>query len=128
MFDSFFDRGGNSLDESGLWAPATDISETKDDVLVSIELPGMKKDEIKVTVQDNLLTIRGEKKQEKEQKDTNYHRMERSYGFFSRSFSLPTTIKEDKIKANYEEGVLKVWLPKADEVKPKEIPVSISAK
>ena len=108
--------------------PATDLQETKDDVVVSVELPGMKKDEIKVTVQDNILTIRGEKKQEKEEKDTNYHRIERSYGFFTRSFSLPTTVKADQIKAAYDNGVLRVELPKAEEVKPKEIPIAVSSK
>ena len=128
MFEGFSDRGIRQSEDGGVWMPATDIQETKDDVVVSVELPGMKKDEIKVMVQDNVLTIRGEKKQEKEEKDTNYHRIERSYGFFTRSFSLPTTAKADKIKATYDNGILQVELPKAEEVKPKEIPIAVSSK
>jgi len=128
MFESFFEKSSHSMEDGGLWAPATDVSETRGDVVVSVELPGMKKDEIKITVQDNILTIQGEKKQEKEEKDSNYHRLERAYGFFSRSFTLPTTIKADQIKASYEQGVLKVSLPKAEEAKPKEIPISVNGK
>ncbi len=128
MFEGFFDRGTRQIEDGGMWLPATDIYETKDDVVVSLELPGMKRDDIKVSVQDNILTIRGEKHQEKEDKDTNYHRLERNYGFFTRSFSLPTMVKADKIKAAYENGILRVELPKAEEVKPKEIPITISGK
>ena len=128
MFESFFDRGIRQSEDGGVWMPATDIQETKDDVVISVELPGMKKDEIKVMVQDNVLTIRGEKRQEKEEKDTNYHRIERSHGFFTRSFSLPTTMKADEIKATYDNGILQVELPKAEEVKPKEIPIAVNSK
>jgi len=128
MFEGFFERGTRQSEDGGVWMPATDIQETKDDVVVSVELPGMKKDEIKVTVQDNILTIRGEKKQEKEEKDTNYHRIERNYGSFTRSFSLPAAVKADKISATYEAGVLRVVLPKAEEVKPKEIPIVVNGK
>lgn len=128
MFESFFERSSHSMEDGGLWSPATDVSETRDNVVVSVELPGMKKDEIKITEQDNILTIQGEKKQEKEEKDSNYHRLERAYGFFSRSFTLPATIKADQIKASYEHGVLQLSLPKAEEAKPKEIPISVGAK
>jgi HSP20 family protein len=88
-------------------------------------MPGMSKDDVKVSVQDNVLTLKGEKKQEKEEKDKNYHRVERSYGSFCRSFQLPTSVKADKVKANYKDGVLSITLPKTEEVKPKEIPISI---
>lgn len=128
MFGDFFDRGTRNIEDAGVWLPATDVSETKDNVMVAVELPGMSKDDIKITVQDNVLTIRGEKKQEKEEKEVNYHRLERSYGFFSRSFTLPSTAKADKIKASYEHGILKVELPKAEEAKPKEIPIAVSTK
>ena len=128
MFEGFFDRGTRQVEDGGVWMPATDIQETKDDVVVSVELPGMKKDEIKVTVQDNVLTIRGEKKQEKEEKDTNYHRIEWNYGSFIRSLSLPAAVKAEKISATYEAGVLRVLLPKAEDVKPKEIPIAVNGK
>ena len=128
MFEGFFERGARQSEDGGVWMPATDIQETKDDVVVSVEIPGMKKDEIKVTVQDNILTIRGEKKQEKEEKDINYHRIERNYGSFTRSFSLPTSVKADKISATYEAGVLRILLPKAEKAKPKEIPIAVNDK
>jgi len=86
----------------------------------------MTKDDIKVTVRDNILTLSGEKKQEKEEKSANYHRIERSYGSFCRSFELPTAVQFDKVKASYKDGILKITLPKSEEVKPKEIPINIS--
>lgn len=127
MFDEFFGRSLNVID-GGLWSPAVDVSEDNDNVYVAVEVPGMTKDSVKITLQDNLLTIQGEKKQETEQKGKNYHRMERSYGSFTRSFSLPTTIQADKIKASYKDGLLNITLPKAEEVKPKEIPIAIEGK
>lgn len=126
-FDEFFGRSASEVD-GGLWSPAVDMSEDNDNVYVSVEVPGMTKDSVKITLQDNLLTIRGEKKQETEQKGKNYHRMERSYGSFTRSFSLPTAIQADKIKASYKDGLLNITLPKAEEVKSKEIPVAIEGK
>ena len=126
MFDNFFEGTAGSNTSGGIWFPATDIHETKDDFIVSIELPGMKREDIKVTVQNDILTIRGERKQEREQKDTSYHRVERAYGFFSRSFTLPSAVKEGQINATYQDGVLRVTLPKAEEVKPKEIPISVN--
>ena len=128
MFEGFFDRSSRSLEEVELCLPAADVYENKDDIIFSVELPGLDREDIKVTVQDNILTIKGEKKQEKEEKDTSFHRLERSYGFFTRSFSLPTTVQADKIRASYDKGVLRVELPKAEEVKPKEIPISVSDK
>ena len=108
------------------WTPSVDISETKDEIVVKTEVPGMNKDDIKITLQDNVLTLRGERKQEKEEKETNFHRMERCYGSFTRSFNLPTVVQADKIKATYKDGILNVTLPKAEEVKPKQIPIEIN--
>lgn len=108
------------------WSPLVDISETRDDIIVNAEVPGMKKDDIKIIIQDNVLTLKGEKQKEKEEKDKSYHRVERSYGSFERSFSLPVSIQVDKIKANYKEGVLTIHLPKAEEAKPKEVTVQVS--
>jgi HSP20 family protein len=125
MFDSFF-RGG---DEPGLlngnWMPAVDVAEEDNEYVVKIELPGVNKDDVKITLESNILTIRGEKKAEKESKDKNYHRMERSYGSFQRSFTLPTSVKNDKIDAEYNNGILSITLPKAEEAKPKQIEVKV---
>lgn len=110
----------------GTWSPAVDISEDKDNFYLHVELPGLKKDDVKVSYEDGILTIRGEKKAEREDKDVNYHRIERSFGMFERSFRVPTRIKEDNIEARFENGVLTITLPKAEEVKPKEIAVKVS--
>lgn len=130
MFEDFWGRFprffGNDFGDGGTWAPAVDVTETKDDVIVKAEVPGMTKDDIKVTLQDNILTIQGEKKEEREEKEASFHRVERSYGSFVRSFSLPTTVKSDKIHAAYKDGVLRITLPKVEEVKPKEIAVSVN--
>jgi HSP20 family protein len=125
MFDNFF-RGG---DEPGLlngnWMPAVDVAEGDNDYVVKIELPGVNKDDVKITLESNILTIRGEKKAEKETKEKNYHRIERSYGSFQRSFTLPTSVKNDKIDAEYKDGILSITLPKAEEAKPKQIEVKV---
>jgi len=112
-------------EDTGNWNPDVDIVEDKDKVSVSVDLPGLDKEDIKVGVEDNVLTITGERKFEKEDEQKNYHHMERAYGSFSRTFSLPNTVAGDKIKANYKNGVLNIELPKVEEVKPKEIPISI---
>jgi len=125
MFDSFF-RG---TDEQGLlsgtWIPAVDVAEENDAYVVKVELPGVNKDDVKITLESNILTIRGEKKTENEVKDKNYHRTERSYGSFQRSFTLPTTVRNDKVDAVYKDGILTVSLPKAEEAKPKQIEVKV---
>jgi HSP20 family protein len=108
-----------------LWTPAVDVAEHEDAYQVKVELPGVSKDDVKITMQDNILTIRGEKKQEKESKNSNYHRVERSYGSFQRSFTLPTSVKHDKIEASYNDGILTIALPKAEEAKPKQIEVKV---
>lgn len=126
MFDRFF-RGG--LWEEDLvpstWSPEVDIGEEDGRFVVKVELPGVDKANVKITTQDNILTIRGEKKQERESKGSNYHRVERSYGSFQRSFSLPSSVKNDKIEASFSDGVLSVALPKAEEAKRKAIEVKI---
>jgi HSP20 family protein len=126
LFDDFLGRPLMRTEWSeGVWNPSVDVSETKDNVLIKAEMPGLIKDDVKISVQDNMLTLSGEKKQEKEEKETNYHRIESSYGAFSRSFTLPTSVKSDKIKATYKDGVLSITLPKIEEVKAKEIPINI---
>lgn len=125
MFDGFF--RGTRDEESALmaWAPVVDIAEHDDEYVVKVELPGVNKEDVKITLESNILTIGGEKKQEKETKKENYHRVERSYGSFQRSFTLPTMVKSDKIDAIYKDGILSVSLPKADEAKPKQIEVKV---
>lgn len=127
LFDNFF-RGSVQDDGtffSSVWAPAVDIAEHENEYVVKVELPGVSKDDVKVTLESNILTIRGEKKKEKEFKEDDYHRMERSYGAFQRSFALPSSVKSDKIDAAYEDGILTVTLPKAEEAKPKQIEVKV---
>jgi HSP20 family protein len=125
MFDSFF-RGSQDDDVAfAAWSPAVDIAEHDNDYVVKVELPGVNKDEVKITLESNILSIRGEKKQEKETKKENYHRVERSYGSFQRSFTLPTTVKNENIEAQYKDGILTVTLPKAEEAKPKQIEVKV---
>ncbi len=128
MFDSFF-RGSREEEEQSLlpsaWTPATDIAEHDDEYVVRLELPGVKKEDVKITMRENVLTIQGEKRQEKETGGESHHRVERVYGSFQRSFTLPTTVKADKIDAEYKDGVLNVTLPKAEEAKPKQIEVKV---
>jgi len=125
MFDGFF-HGTQDEDYSiSSWTPAVDIAEHDDEYKVKVELPGVNKEDVKITLESNILTIRGEKKQEKETKKENYHRIERSYGSFQRSFTLPTSVKSDKIDAIYKDGILSVSLPKAEEAKPKQIEVKV---
>jgi HSP20 family protein len=107
------------------WAPPVDIYEDKDNIIVKAELPGMKKDDLSIEVKKNVLTLTGERKHEEETKKENYHRIERSYGKFSRSFTLPDSVKVDKVKANYKDGVLEISLPKAEEAKAKAIPIKV---
>lgn len=127
VFDNFF-RGGLLDDDStstGMWAPSVDIAETETAYTVKVELPGVEKENVKITMQDNILTLRGEKKQEKESNQSNYHRVERSFGSFQRSFSLPSSVLSDKIDAVYNNGVLSITLPKAENARPKEIEVKV---
>jgi HSP20 family protein len=105
----------------GAWAPAVDIFEMGDDLVVRAELPGVQKDDIEVSVENGVLTIRGERRKEKELQEENVHRIERRYGSFVRSFTLPTTVSAEKIKATYKDGVLDLVLPKAEEAKPKKV-------
>ncbi len=111
---------------AGQFAPAVDISDTRDKFLVKADLPGLKKDEIEISVQDNVLTIRGEKKKDSEVKEDDYYRSERFHGSFSRTIQFPAAINSDKIEARYENGVLSVTLPKKEEAKPKQIKIDVT--
>lgn len=110
----------------GTWNPSVDIFDKGGEVVIHAELPGMKKEDIDVRVENNVLTIRGTKERRDDVKEEGYFRTERAYGSFSRSFSLPTTVEVSKIAAEYKDGVLTLRLPKADEAKPRQIEVKIS--
>jgi HSP20 family protein len=110
----------------GAWVPAVDIFETNEAIVLKAELPGITSQDISVEVKDNTLTLKGEKKFEKEVKEENYHRVERSYGSFQRAFTLPGTIHQEKVKAKFKDGILEITLPKVEEAKPKQIKVEIS--
>jgi len=125
--DRLFDFTGTSRD-SGLfsgWTPALDVFDEKDNFVVSVELPGLKKEEINLSFQDGVLSISGERKQAVENKEGQTFRSERYFGKFQRSVTLPATVDAAKISASYKDGILSVTLPKAEEAKPKQIAVNI---
>ena len=107
------------------WAPLVDIVEDDQQYLIKAELPGVKKDEIKVGVQDDVLTISGQRHYEKEEKNKKFHRIERAYGSFARSFTIPDDSDGEKVSAEFKDGILKVQLPKTEKVKPKQIEVKV---
>ncbi|UCD85006.1 MAG: Hsp20/alpha crystallin family protein [Deltaproteobacteria bacterium] len=127
LFEDTLSRS-RGIDESlapGIWSPPVDIYETGDNIIMKAELPGISKNDINLEVKDNTLTLKGERKFEKEVKEENYHRIERSYGTFQRSFALPTNIERDKVEAKFQDGILEVTLPKVEEAKPKQIKVEV---
>lgn len=105
------------------WVPSVDISETDDGFIVTADVPGMNADDIKISVANNVLTLRGEKKNVREDKGENFHKVERAFGSFERTFSLPSGVEAESIRAKYKDGVLEVRLPKSKEAKPQEIKV-----
>jgi HSP20 family protein len=108
------------------WSPLVDISEDEKEYLIKAEIPEMKKDDIKISVQDNVLSISGERKYEIDENGKKYHRVERAYGSFVRSFTLPEDADGSKVGAEYKDGVLKVHLPKSEKAKPKAIEVKVA--
>ena len=107
------------------WIPACDVFEDKDAVRIVAEVPGVRPEDVKISLENNLLTIRGEKRQHAEENTERVHRYERTYGSFERAFSLPTTVDPEKIAANYANGILTVTIPKAERARPREIPVNV---
>jgi HSP20 family protein len=105
------------------WSPAVDIYETDNEIMVQAELPGIDRKDIALQLENNVLTLKGDRRFEKETNQENYHRIERSYGGFSRAFTIPTIVDEDKIRADYRDGILKIALPKKEQVKAKQIKI-----
>lgn len=117
---------GESGAITAAWTPACDIFEDKEGVKIVVELPGVKPEDVKLSIENNLLTIRGEKRQTAEESTERVHRYERIYGQFERAFALPTTVDADRVEAHFENGVLSVTLPKVERARPREIPVKVS--
>ena len=124
VFDNFFNNRGHELKDQEI-SPRINVEENDNEWLISAELPGVAKEDVKVNFQDTILSISGEKKVEKEDKSKNYHRFERSFGKFSRSLKINTPVVSDKIDAEYKDGILTISLPKAEEAKPKLIDVKV---
>lgn len=123
LFGETLERGTRGDFDFGSWMPPVDLREENDKLVLEMEVPGLKKDDVEISLENNVLTIKGERKFEKEEKKENFHKIERSYGKFSRSFSLPTTVKPDGIDASLKDGILTVSLPFAEEAKPKKISI-----
>ena len=123
VFDDPFYGVLSSGDGTCRWCPAVDVSEDAKEILVSADLPGVDPKEVEITVKENILTLSGERKDEKEEKGESYHRVERTTGSFTRSFVLPSTVDETKVTAEYKDGVLRVHLPKREEAQPRKIQV-----
>jgi len=129
IFDRFFSRDVWSDDEDINrydWHPTVDVSENKDEYLLNVDLPGLSKEDIHITFTNGILKLEGERKKEKEEKESNYHRVERVFGKFCRTFQIPNRVKSEKISADFKDGILSIRLPKSEEVKPKEIEVKVS--
>lgn len=127
LFDDSLARLGGKDDDLSLsnWSPPVDIYETVENIVIKAEVPGVKKEDISVEVKNDTLYLKGERKFEKDVKEENYHRMERSYGSFRRIFSLPATVEQDKVKASFKDGVLEIILPKLEKAKQKKITVDV---
>ena len=129
VFDRFFEnRLSPNVREDAVvtrWSPTVDVSETPTEITFSVELPGFEKEEIEISLEENVLSISGERKFEKEE-NRDFHRVERWYGSFFRSFKLPATVDSSKIDAGLKDGLLTIHLPKVEEAKPRQIPVTVS--
>jgi HSP20 family protein len=126
MFNQFF-QGGNGEEvgsKLSTWNPSVDIYETDDALVMKAELPGVSKDDVSVDVHQNTLTLRGQRKHEAEVKDEHYHRVERTYGTFQRSFVLPMMVDQEKVQATFKDGVLELRLPKLESAKPRRIAIN----
>jgi len=126
LFEDTVHQGRTSQADLATWAPAADIYETENELVAKFDLPGVQESDIDVRVENNTLAIRGERKFEKEVNEDSYLRVERAFGTFTRSFSLPNIVKVDNIRAGLQDGVLTIRMPKREEAKPKQIKISVS--
>jgi HSP20 family protein len=129
LFSESF-RGGQTGEDDwalgGTWAPAVDIYEQDHNIVIKAELPGVDPKDVDIRMENNVLTIKGERKLDNEVKKENYHRVERAYGVFTRSFTLPSVVDPGSIKAEFKDGVLRITLPKREEAKPKQIQINVA--
>ena len=123
FFETFADGSGKAQLAGGNFVPAVDVYEDEQNLVLKLEVPGVNEEDLNVSVENNTLTVQGERKFEKEEKEENFHRIERRYGSFTRTFKLPTTVDTEKVEANYDKGILKIALAKRAEAKPKQIKV-----
>ena len=127
VFGSYpYDAGTSTV--NSMWAPPVDVFEDKDDIKLVAELPGIKSEDVKISLENNTLTLWGEKKQVAEEKTERVHRYERTYGRFERVFTLPSTVDPDRIEASFDNGILTVVLPKSERARPREIPVTAGSR
>ena len=128
LFDETFlpARASEAAPAAAMWSPAVDIYESGDEIVVKAEVPGIDRDAVAVEVKDGILTLRGERKFEKEESEENYHRIERSYGTFVRSFALPSSTDPDKVEAALRDGVLEVRIGKKEQAKPRKVKVAVN--
>ena len=122
-FNHFLSPVTSAEELGGKWVPPVDIRETDDELTLLAEVPGLGKDDVNVTLENNVLTLSGERRFEKDADKEGYHRIERSYGSFTRSFTLPANVQTDQVKASFEQGVLSITLPKREEAKPRKIDI-----
>lgn len=122
IFEDFFTR--STTEGNAIFAPPLDIAESENEIVVKVEVPGIAQKDIDITVHDGVLTVKGEKRVEKDDKNLQWHRIERSYGSFARSLTLPNTVNQENIKAAYKDGVLTLTLAKREETKPRQINIS----
>jgi HSP20 family protein len=128
MFNDQFGAMGRDESLTGSFVPPVVVYEDENSIQVRLEVPGIEEKDIDIRLENNVLTVQGERKFEKEEKEENFHRIERRYGSFTRSFTLPATVNSEEVRADYEQGVLKIRLPKRAEAKPKQIKVNLGSK
>jgi HSP20 family protein len=126
VFNAGFNRGDNEM-MRGAWSPSVDIYENKDSIVLEAELPGMRPEDVNIAIENNVLTIHGERKFEKKDDKDNFHRVERSYGSFTRSFTLPPTVSAENVDAEFENGMLRLTMAKREEAKPRRIEIKAGA-
>lgn len=128
LFENFAEANGKEQLAAGHFVPPVDVYEDEHNLVLKLEVPGMNEEDLKVSLENNTLTVSGERKFEKEEKEENFHRIERRYGSFTRTFRLPNTVDQEKAEAGYDKGILKITLSKRAEAKPKQIKVGSTQK